>query len=784
MSNGTSSQQAARVLSALARSFESKADVDRRKKSQFHKFQIDSLRNVRFNRARSSAPDSELFTMSLVLAERALREMERSSEPANTRKAIVDFISALKTHVQIVRPQLSAQVRFLSGELARGLSNLPPWLSGYIKGNHPKPTVALYRDVLGSTEKNWREAIRIVNSLVAAQQTSTVDRLATEETSAEDISVAGRLSRLAESTESAAPGDVEYDASDKNVKLTRIRAAGFRGSPAAIEVDLTKGGKPVCVLLWGDNGTGKSTVVDSIEFATQGRVDRSADFNSSLRPSVQNIAASSAEAAVDFSDGTTACRTLERNKAGRYVASAGPVRPGFRIAPIAIRRADVLRFLDTQTLARGTVFFDYFPDPRGGIGYRPDEELRMLEEERFALRVARVDLARRLARRYSRSKYNLEHSDQFEKFVDEVVLADTAGLSVDDRWAAVDEDARADIGELRRVHRRSKAVKTKLGRGIEMLNPVANQAQLDRIRPVLESIGADLTNSFLSIARSTYVKNIRTLVGQSGPVSLDIVVELEGGQSAFPQQIFSEGNKDLIAFLFFLAVAKRAAESGQARVLVLDDVLQSVDATIRLDAMSHVLDEFKDWQLIVTGHDRGWHSQLRSLFNAKGLTFVDRVIGRWDFARGPLIHESAWNTVATLRDALDRGDDQAIAGAGGVLLEQICNELSWRLGTSVKRKKDDRYTLAELWDGLYSVLRKTAGAQPVVTELHRLIPLRNLVGAHYNFDAGSISSSDVRRLGDATLELFDLVFCETCESWIEKRGTTISCKKGHKVLTP
>lgn len=97
--------------------------------------------------------------------------------------------------------------------------------------------------------------------------------------------------------------------------------------------------------------------------------------------------------------------------------------------------------------------------------------------------------------------------------------------------------------------------------------------------------------------------------------------------------VFSEGYKDLIASLFFQAVTKKAAQSGQARVLVLGDALQSVGASIRLGFMDLVLDEFSDWQLIFTGNDRSWLEQLRDpaksswtrLHGAKDL----RMVLRW-----------------------------------------------------------------------------------------------------------------------------------------------------------
>src|SRR5690606_7412684 len=119
---------------------------------------------------------------------------------------------------------------------------------------------------------------------------------------------------------------------------------------------------------------------------------RSADFNSSLRSSPRNLQKPEAVARVTLDDGSVVERSLRKNEARRDVATSDPVRPGFRLAPVVIRRADILRFLDTEALSRGTVFFDYFPEPDGSIAMRPDELLNLDREEMFALRVTRDDL--------------------------------------------------------------------------------------------------------------------------------------------------------------------------------------------------------------------------------------------------------------------------------------------------------------------------------------------------------------------------------------------------------
>ncbi len=57
------------------------------------------------------------------------------------------------------------------------------------------------------------------------------------------------------------------------------------------------------------------------------------------------------------------------------------------------------------------------------------------------------------------------------------------------------------------------------------------------------------------------------------------------GERHVHRAIRGDEQQDLVALLYFLAVLRAAGERGQARVLILDDVLQSVDAGIRVALM-------------------------------------------------------------------------------------------------------------------------------------------------------------------------------------------------------
>lgn len=56
-------------------------------------------------------------------------------------------------------------------------------------------------------------------------------------------------------------------------KIKRLEIEGFRGVLAALPLDLTKGGQPVSTVIYGRNGTGKSSVTDAWEWLLTGRIE-------------------------------------------------------------------------------------------------------------------------------------------------------------------------------------------------------------------------------------------------------------------------------------------------------------------------------------------------------------------------------------------------------------------------------------------------------------------------------------------------------------------------------
>lgn len=293
-----------------------------------------------------------------------------------------------------------------------------------------------------------------------------------------------------------------------------------------------------------------------------------------------------------------------------------------------------------------------------------------------------------------------------------------------------------------------------------------------------------MTQGFQEISTSNFVDRIELIHGKETDVALSLKVHLDNGKVCAPKEVFSEANLDLLALLIFLSVAQEAAERGQAKLLVLDDVFQSVDATIRFSVADYIFKEFKDWQLIFTVHDRLWQAQLKDLCRRYNHPVSEKEIVRWSFDSGPVILNSRRDIDAPLLEGLDRGDICSICSQAGLLLEEICNRLSWILPISVTRRREDKYTLGDLWPGVHKTLRKTE-SKATADEVDKWMHLRNLVGAHYNEWARSLSNQEAANFGEAVIHLFWQVKCDKCFYWLassSNKNDSWSCRCGQTKL--
>jgi Protein of unknown function (DUF2813) len=553
--------------------------------------------------------------------------------------------------------------------------------------------------------------------------------------------------------------------------LRSIEITGFRGIPQTLAIGTSSTSTPpVSIVLFGDNGTGKSSIVDAVEFGLQARLQRQTRPAEILRRSWSLAAGTDPAVRVELADGTKVTRTVTAGG----VTPPEPL-PNYAVAPVALRRDDVVRFWSTPESQRQTVFIEFFRRPSGGRWVPlPEEERAALETERLRLKRERRDQLGAMLEDVDirRDSVPLDSLTSFDAFVTKTFQA-----SFGRNWPRSGPQSHENPAAFVAAVSVRRLTGTILGiqRQLRAIDNPSTGAEL--LADVLQSASEQLTVSFSSISESDFVKKIEIEAGSETDVSLKVRLSLSNNRSVAPEAILSESNLDLLALLLFTAIAKAASFQGQGKVLVLDDVVQSVDAPLRGALFEFLLDDLAEWQFLITTHDRLWREQLIDLFRAVGKPVEGFEISSWSFETGPVLRGALGPKRDQLNRAIEEDDAIAICSRAGMLLEEFLQNASWRFGIAIIRKKGDRYTLGDLWGPVRTRLREI-GLEEATDAVSRRVRLRNLVGAHYVEWAQTFADAEARQFALAVLALMDSVVCRQCGGWIKRRAGVWVCGCG------
>ncbi|MES2922215.1 MAG: AAA family ATPase [Verrucomicrobiota bacterium] len=200
-----------------------------------------------------------------------------------------------------------------------------------------------------------------------------------------------------------------------------------------------------------------------------------------------------------------------------------------------------------------------------------------------------------------------------------------------------------------------------------------------------------------------------------------------------PRAFLSEGHLDSLGLCLFLATVRIFNPRGS--LLVLDDVLTSIDREHRRRVGELLFQEFADYQIVLTTHDEHWHDLLSSSAVAWGIQ------GKWSFVKveswsvdsGPALSEtdSSWEFV----DAhLTEADYRELGGPFRLILEDFIKRSSAKLEVKVRFKIDGKYTAGDFVTvGIQNTIRDTlvkvapADETAIRTEVGRVFGQGDLV---------------------------------------------------------
>ena len=397
--------------------------------------------------------------------------------------------------------------------------------------------------------------------------------------------------------------------------LRSLQIYQLRGIKGPLSVELA----PVGVtLIYGENGSGKSSICDALEFGLRGAISRRLTDGRKERREVENLAVTGAPT-VDISrmDGRTFRRghaqpPWDPNRLLKPLHRDSPV-PGFDVAPVVLRRRVVEAFWEIPPSARLDLFWDHRKTL--GVEWRTPDDRAVL---------ARHELAERELLKARRALGNIVPEGS-------TVLPDGSPWMPPNRSARLGSIERVILttnvtqGNPNRLTEKQKRVVIRYGDALRAEEALRSGAQMARLRverdpsrlgTLLLAAGQRAGADYRAVLEPDWLSDVRVRLRDD---ALSVELIRPHGRPLDPTELLSEAQLDLLALFILIEMHIECAGEGNPKFLILDDVFQSVDAPLRQRALDHIASRLKGWQLILTVHDRLWLEIASRCFWTPGL---------------------------------------------------------------------------------------------------------------------------------------------------------------------
>ena len=313
-------------------------------------------------------------------------------------------------------------------------------------------------------------------------------------------------------------------------------------------------------------------------------------------------------------------------------------------------------------------------------------------------------------------------------------------------------------------------------------------AYVDARNEVLESLYAKIKDRFVELYKEMHGDDEIGFNATFSPqdAGLDLSVDFYGRGYHPPHAMHSEGHQDSMGICLFLALSEHL-NTGLIELVILDDVVMSVDTGHRRAFCNVLTKHFPKTQFIITTHDTTWANQLKSAGVVPGKQMLK--FSNWTVDKGPSIHYEAdmWGRI---QSDLDNDDVSSAAAKLRRGMEEFSRYACHNIKANVPYTLDDAGSLGDFLPAAISrykdLLNKAKDAanswnQNVILEQLKKIDGESKViitntgveqwsinkAVHYN-EWANFQKQDFQPVVDAFKDLYEKVFaCSNCQAVLQ-----------------
>lgn len=304
---------------------------------------------------------------------------------------------------------------------------------------------------------------------------------------------------------------------------------------------------------------------------------------------------------------------------------------------------------------------------------------------------------------------------------------------------------------------------------------------------ILGSLYDEIRDRFVQLYRQLHGLDEEMFTAKIEPekAGLNFEVDFYGRGTHPPQALHSEGHQDSMGLCLYLALAERLTK-GLIDIIILDDVMMSVDADHRKQACRLLANFFPDRQFLITTHDKTWANQLKSegVVDSQGLI----EFYNWNVVTGPQVNYEVdfWdriegdlqkNDISSASARLRRGSEQFFGEVCDSLQAKVAYKMNgrWQLGDFLPAAISEYKSLlrlaknaAQTWGDKdrFEMLQKSENEAQQIIERSKAEQWAINSSVHYN-NWANLSEEDFRPVVEAFKHLCGLFLCSSCGGMLQ-----------------
>ncbi len=298
---------------------------------------------------------------------------------------------------------------------------------------------------------------------------------------------------------------------------------------------------------------------------------------------------------------------------------------------------------------------------------------------------------------------------------------------------------------------------------------VFSKIRKEKIQEIYDTIEKDVQNFYSIIHPNELYDEIKIDIDHSRRASTNLKMTIFGKEDQDPRALSSEGHLDSLGLCIFLALFKNF--NKEFPLLVLDDVVSTMDSRHREHVCKLLFEKFADKQLIITTHDGIWFDQLKAAQRAYGLSgkFENIQIVGWDLENGPVIdkYTPRWDRI---QNKIKERDTHCAGNEGRRYLEWLLKEICTNSKAKIPLKSSGRYEINDLFDPAKTRMIKLIEdpdlkkeLESSFDELKATMIMGNLL-SHENLMAGNVSIDEVESFCNSIHKLHEFMLCDECSN--------------------